>query len=224
MVFESRYGRSARQRICNPSIWVRLLVPAPKLLYLVVMSSTYITDEKVCLVLTLLLSGNTYRAIGKEIHVSYGTVSRIAREAGHKPSRLRRNKKAHGVCKNCGGETKKRGNSFCSSLCHSAAAHEVRYSAFLADDPTAFLGPHALRRAVIQRDGLVCSFCGLTEWMGSPIPIELHHIDGNSDNNRSSNLTLHCPNCHALTPTYRAKNAGRGRHKRRERFRNGKSY
>lgn len=51
-----------------------------------------------------------------------------------------------------------------------------------------------------------CSCCGLKEWLGNPIPLELDHIDGNSQNNKKENLRLLCPNCHALTPTYRGKN------------------
>src|SRR6266540_5330922 len=38
------------------------------------------------------------------------------------------------------------------------------------------------------------------------------------------NLRLICPNCHAQTETYKAKNMGRGRHYRRERYAKGKSY
>lgn len=51
-----------------------------------------------------------------------------------------------------------------------------------------------------------CENCGLIEWMGLPIPLELHHIDGDRDNNTIENFQLLCPNCHALTPNYRGKN------------------
>lgn len=43
-------------------------------------------------------------------------------------------------------------------------------------------------------------------WMGKKISLELDHIDGNNKNNLISNLRYLCPNCHALTPTYRGKN------------------
>jgi hypothetical protein len=51
-----------------------------------------------------------------------------------------------------------------------------------------------------------CSACKRETWLENPIPLELDHIDGNHSNNNLSNLRLLCPNCHALTPTYRGKN------------------
>ena len=51
-----------------------------------------------------------------------------------------------------------------------------------------------------------CECCGLSEWNNLPIPLELHHKDGNRTNHKLENLMLLCPNCHAQTDTYRAKN------------------
>ena len=52
----------------------------------------------------------------------------------------------------------------------------------------------------------VCESCGQSEWLEQPIPLELHHINGNNSDNRLENLRLLCPNCHALTDSYRGKN------------------
>ena len=51
-----------------------------------------------------------------------------------------------------------------------------------------------------------CECCGLTTWLDKPIPLELHHKDGNRDNNTLDNFMLLCPNCHAFTDSYRGKN------------------
>lgn len=50
-----------------------------------------------------------------------------------------------------------------------------------------------------------CECCGNTEWMGKPIPLELHHINGIKDDLRIENLQILCPNCHAFTDNYRGK-------------------
>jgi Zn finger protein HypA/HybF involved in hydrogenase expression len=51
-----------------------------------------------------------------------------------------------------------------------------------------------------------CYVCGLIEWQGKAIALELEHISGDNTNNCIENLTLLCPNCHAQTNTYRGKN------------------
>ncbi len=53
-----------------------------------------------------------------------------------------------------------------------------------------------------------CESCGQSSWLDRPIPLELHHEDGDRSNNRLENLKLLCPNCHALTDNYRARNIG----------------
>jgi len=53
-----------------------------------------------------------------------------------------------------------------------------------------------------------CATCGNTTWRDCPVPLELEHKNGNRYDNRLQNLELLCPNCHALTPTYRGRNIG----------------
>jgi 5-methylcytosine-specific restriction endonuclease McrA len=52
-----------------------------------------------------------------------------------------------------------------------------------------------------------CESCGNAAWMGAEIPLELHHVDGNPNNNSLENLLILCPNCHAQTENYKSKNS-----------------
>jgi hypothetical protein len=81
------------------------------------------------------------------------------------------------------------------------------------------ISSHQLRVRLLKegRKRHVCERCGLDEWLGGPIPLELDHVDGDPRNNVIENIRLLCPNCHALTPTYRGKNRGKPLYPNRQR-------
>lgn len=55
-----------------------------------------------------------------------------------------------------------------------------------------------------------CALCGIgTEWNGRPLRLEVDHVSGEWWDNRPGNLRLLCPNCHAVTDTYRGRNRRR---------------
>jgi Zn finger protein HypA/HybF involved in hydrogenase expression len=58
-----------------------------------------------------------------------------------------------------------------------------------------------------------CEACGLDEWLGRPITLELHHRNGVRDDNRLENLAVLCPNCHSQTDTFGGRNAIADRHR-----------
>ena len=54
-----------------------------------------------------------------------------------------------------------------------------------------------------------CELCGINEWLGRPLSLALHHLNGDGLDNRLENLQLLCPNCHSQTPNFSGRNVGR---------------
>lgn len=72
----------------------------------------------------------------------------------------------------------------------------------------AAVGTDALKKSLFRYEikEKRCESCGITEWMGRPAPLELHHLNGVRLDNRLENLQILCSNCHALTETYCGRN------------------
>lgn len=82
----------------------------------------------------------------------------------------------------------------------SKRLREERYEASHIDElPLA----EKRRRKLIEQD-FKC-LCGISEWEGKKLTLELDHINGNHSDDAYTNLRILCPNCHSLTPTFRNK-------------------
>lgn len=62
-----------------------------------------------------------------------------------------------------------------------------------------------------------CEECGIAEWQGKPLSMQLHHVNGDGSDNRLENIILLCANCHSQTDTY----GGRNGHRRPQARQNG---
>lgn len=126
------------------------------------------------------------------------------------------------ICLNCG---KKIENylKYCDSECGS----EHRYNEYIKNwkngsnngtqNGNKLLGASKyVHRYLNEKYDNKCSVCGWNKInpYTNKIPLQLEHIDGNYANNNENNLTLLCPSCHSLTPTYGGSNKGNGRKNR----------
>jgi hypothetical protein len=119
---------------------------------------------------------------------------------------------AQAKCQECSKEFKfKIGSStgkYCCLACTKAGQAKERRENFLEGK---MVNRGLMKNHMVDIHGWKCMRCENTEWQGVPIPLELDHIDGNAGDNSPKNLRLLCPNCHAQTPTHKAKNKGNGR-------------
>lgn len=124
-------------------------------------------------------------------------------------------------CKNCGKPCSRPEKIYCSIKCQA----ELKYKEFIIewlDNKVSGMQPNGLnisrnvRRWLMETRGNRCEHCGWNEInpITGKIPLEVNHIDGNSENSAVQNLELICPNCHSLTPNFRNLNKGSGRKKR----------
>lgn len=121
------------------------------------------------------------------------------------------------------GRNKSKNRKFCSTICHRKYEENLR---FVKLEFNGSVSSKTAKLYLIKKHGERCMECGWDKKnvVTNKVPVELEHIDGNSENNNLDNLKLLCPNCHSLTPTYKALNKGNGRHKRRKKYSEGKDY
>jgi len=123
----------------------------------------------------------------------------------------------------CDEPVKEGATLYCSNACQATFQYVRWIGKWLAGDVSGGVlqgASRLIRRYLIDRDGEQCSECcwSMVNVKTGTCPIEIEHVDGNSENNAPWNVKLLCPNCHSLTSTYRALNRGNGRQWRRERY------
>jgi hypothetical protein len=131
-------------------------------------------------------------------------------------SRFRKNEERL-PCAVCGKIVALAKQTYCSQECHRKSEFERRRKLLESGGYCGIYNCNGyIKKYLIHRFGERCSRCGWDKRhpLTRKVPVEVEHIDGDWRNNRVENLTLLCPNCHALTATYRGLNRGRGRAKR----------
>lgn len=129
------------------------------------------------------------------------------------------------TCKTCGKEKEQPTSTrlkYCSIQCQQNYQLEERAEHWMMGRIK--LDNRALRRVLTFLRGYHCEVCRISEWNNKPITLEVEHKNGNSSDDSPNNVCLLCPNCHSQTPTYKGANKGNGRHYRRMRYAEGKSY
>lgn len=125
-------------------------------------------------------------------------------------------------CLHCGSITTN--PKFCSQICGFQYAKDKRVEN-IENGGDVSCGNPTERNYLLSLQGGLCAICKcLPMHNGLELKFILDHIDGNSEHNKKENLRFVCPNCDSQLPTYKAKNRGNGRHARRVRYAEGKSY
>lgn len=122
-------------------------------------------------------------------------------------------------CKVCNVEIKRNSQSYCSSSCQQEfklIEYIERWKQGLETGKMKGqrLSKH-VRRYLFRKYNHQCSECGWSRVnpLTGKSPLEVDHIDGDCLNCTEDNLKLLCPNCHSLTPTWKALGKGnRERH------------
>lgn len=123
--------------------------------------------------------------------------------------------KVKSQCLRCGKQEEKINTTgkYCSNKCQALYQTEKKIDKWLREGKWENSGkqiPGWMKRYIREQTGC-CSVCGIKEWNGAPIVLEVDHIDGIWFNNSPDNLRALCPNCHSQTETFKNKNNGNGR-------------
>ena len=125
-------------------------------------------------------------------------------------------------CKNCDNEVKSSHLrvQFCSPKCQQNHSKSLKIEQWLNGEISGMKKGariiNSVRNYILERANHQCEVCSWNKINPATgkSPLEINHIDGDAGNNRPENLQVICPNCHALTPTWKALNKGKGNKER----------
>jgi len=113
-------------------------------------------------------------------------------------------------------ECKQRFGFYGASWSQAVARGDIRPRPHAAPIETYLVAGRRVSRGHIKarliQEGLKserCERCGLDRWLGQPLGLELHHVNGDGQDNRLDNLMLLCGNCHSQTDNWGGRGAGR---------------
>ena len=133
-------------------------------------------------------------------------------------NRIRKRLKKTYYCLECDSELFNSSFKYCSVKCQNNLRFNLyisRWKRGLEDGnmgiTTRVMSAH-IQRYLREKYGEKCSSCDWSQKnsITGKVPIEVDHIDGNSENNKEENLRMICPNCHSLTSSFRNLNKGKG--------------
>lgn len=135
----------------------------------------------------------------------------------------RKKKTDHGTCCFCGKIKKYFTLKYCSHKCQFDFLYNQNITKWLNGIETGYSkdGNNSIksfvRKWLYENRKEMCEKCNWKEKNphSNKIPLQIHHIDGDSKNNNPNNLEILCPNCHSLTSTFGSLNKGNGRKKRK---------
>ena len=179
----------------------------------------YIQDDKL-----------SYEAIGRIYNCSGNAIKKAAKKLGIELQQRRvvnvnetfnKNTGFKSICLNCGKEYNRNPahiGKFCSVECFAEYRYKQNIKAWKAgkvNGTTCYNCSYFVKKYLFDKYHNRCQICGWGEinTFTGKVPLQVHHIDGDSCNNKEENLQLLCPNCHSLTENFgsRNKNANSGR-------------
>ena len=106
---------------------------------------------------------------------------------------------------------------FCSVKCNSLYKKKLRREKI--EELGSLVDYSKDKWYLIEIRGHKCERCNTERWLEELIPLDIHHKDGDSDNDKFDNVLLICPNCHRQTNNHGSKNKENGKNSKRKQYR-----